>query len=241
MRLTGGYTNYGQDIGILMLDTIFPRIPGDIGNARSYKIPVRYKVVKNADPGRIMGDAPDVELLQPFIEAARELEAEGVKAITTSCGFLAAFQRELADAVNIPVFTSALILAPLVRSMINKDKKIGIFTERAQFMNEGHFNKVGWSSKDIPVVVSGMPEGSRFPALFIGNQYEEDREVLQECMEELTRRHMQAHPDTGAIIFECTNFGPFSRHVQDIAKVPVFGINQLIEYMASVVNVQSYY
>lgn len=46
-------------------------------------------------------------------------------------------------------------------------------------MNEGHFNKVGWSTKDIPVVVSGMPEGSPFPALFIGNRYEEEREVLQ--------------------------------------------------------------
>lgn len=56
MRLTGGYTNYGQDIGILMLDTNFPRIPGDIGNAKSYEIPVRYKIVKNAQPCRIMGN-----------------------------------------------------------------------------------------------------------------------------------------------------------------------------------------
>lgn len=241
MRLTGGFTNYGQDIGIIMLDTIFPRIPGDIGNAKSYDIPVRYKIVNNAKPGRIMGDTPDSELLKPFIDAARELEAEGVKAITTSCGFLAAFQRELADAVDIPVFASALILAPLVKSMINKDKKIGIFTERAQHMNEGHFTKVGWSSKDIPVVISGMPGGSPFPELFIGNQYEEEREILQECMEELAQRHMEEHPDTGAIIFECTNFGPFSRHVQDIAKVPVFGINQLLEFVASTVNVRSYY
>lgn len=241
MRLTGGFTNYGQDIGILMLDTIFPRIPGDIGNARSYNIPVRYKIVKNATPNRIMGDNPDSELLKPFIDAARELEAEGVKAITTSCGFLAAFQRQLADAVNIPVFTSAMMLVPLVRSMINKEKKIAIFTERAKHMNEGHFKTLGWSSEDIPVVVSGMPEGSRFPALFIGNKYEEDREVLQECMEELTRLHMKEHPDTGAIVFECTNFGPFSRHVQDIAKVPVFGINQLLEFIASAVNVRSYY
>ena len=188
-----------------------------------------------------MGDLPDSELVEPFLDAARELEAEGVKAITTSCGFLAAFQRELADAVNIPVFTSALILAPLVRSMFNKNKKIGIFTERAQYMNEDHFNMVGWSSKDIPVVISGMPENSSFPALFIGNQYEEDREVLQECMEDLTRRHMGEHPDTGAIIFECTNFGPFSRHVQDVARVPVFGINQLLEYVASAVNIRTYY
>lgn len=218
MRLTGGYTNYGQDIGILMLDTIFPRIPGDIGNAKTYDFPIRYKVVKNAHTDRIMGEKPDIELLSPFIDAAKELEAEGVKAITTSCGFLAAFQRELTAAVDIPVFTSALILVPLIRTMINKNKKIGIFTERAEYMNEGHFNKVGWSSKDIPVAVSGMPEDSPFPKLFIGNQYEGNRNVLQGCIEEMTYRHMREHPDTGAIVFECTNFGPFSYHVQNIAK-----------------------
>jgi len=60
-------------------------------------------------------------------------------------------------------------------------------------------------------------------------------------MEELTRRHMSEHPDTGAIIFECTNFGPFARRVQDIAGVPVFGINQLLEFVVSVVNVRTYY
>ena len=52
---------------------------------------------------------------------------------------------------------------------------------------------------------------------------------------------MREHPDTGAIVFECTNFGPFSQKVQEIAKVPVFGINQLLEWMQSCVNLRSYY
>ena len=241
MKLTGGYTNYGQDIGILMLDTIFPRIPGDIGNALSYPFPVRYKVVKDAFCERIMGDQVDEELLAPFIKAAQELEAEGCKAITTSCGFLAGFQRKLADSVHIPVFTSGLILVPLVWSMINHDQTIGIFTERAAHLGEYHFNQLGWSSKDIPVHVTGMLEDSPFPALFIGNQMSEDREILEACMLEMTERHMREHPDTGAIVFECTNFGPFSQKVQEIAKVPVFGINQLLEWMQSCVNLRSYY
>lgn len=242
MKLMGGYTNYGQDIGILMLDTAFPRIPGDIGNAKSYPgIPVRYKVVKDAFASRIMGQDHDPALLQPFIQAAQELEAEGCKAITTSCGFLAKFQRKLADSVTIPVFTSAIMLVPLVRQMINRDKEIAIFTERPWNLTEDHFNQAGFSTRDIPVVVSGMPEGSPFPALFIDGGLEEEREVLQQCMEEMTVRHMREHPNTGAIVFECTNFGPYSRHVQDIAKVPVFSINQLLEYIAACVDVQTYY
>ena len=242
MKLVGGYTNYGQDIGILMLDTVFPRIPGDIGNAKTYPgVPVRYKVVKDAFCHRIMGREHDPELLRPFIEAAKELEAEGCKAITTSCGFLARFQKELAAAVHIPVFTSALMLVPLVRAMINPELEIAVFTERAWNLTEEHFLQAGFSTRDIPVVVSGMPEGSPFPGLFIENQLSEEREVLQACMEELTRRHMAEHPKTGAIVFECTNFGPFSRHVQEIAKVPVFGLNQLLEYIAACVEVREYY
>lgn len=242
MKLTGGYTNYGQDIGILMLDTIFPRIPGDIGNAKSYpNVHVRYKVVKDAHATRIMGPEADPALLEPFIKAAQELEAEGCKAITTSCGFLAKFQKQLANAVNVPVFTSAMMLAPLVRTMINQDKEIAIFTERAWNLTEDHFNQLGFSSKDIPIAVTGMLEGSPFPAVFIDGKDEADRDVLQACMEEMTIRHMKEHPNTGAIIFECTNFGPFSRYVQEIAKVPVFGINQMLEWIAACVDVRSYY
>ncbi len=65
MRLKGGYTNYGESIGILMLDTRFPRPPGDIGNARSYDFPVRYKIVRNAYTDRIMGHSPDGSILDP--------------------------------------------------------------------------------------------------------------------------------------------------------------------------------
>ncbi len=39
-------------------------------------------------------------------QLAKEVEKEGVRAITTSCGFNAIFQEALANAVNIPVFTS---------------------------------------------------------------------------------------------------------------------------------------
>ncbi len=236
MLIKGGFTNYGQEIGILMLDTIFPRIPGDIGNARSYNFPVRYKVVKGAKTDKIMRDEPDLDMLKPFIQAAQELEREGVKAITTSCGFLSPFQKEIASAVSIPVFTSALILVPLVRAMLNREKAIAIFTERAHHLNERHFNGVGWSSKDIPVIIKGMKENAVFPSVFIGNSFDLKSEILEQEMEEMAREVMAENPDTGAIVLECTNMGPFSRNIQAIAGVPVFGINNLFELIHYAVN-----
>ena len=92
-RLRGGRTVYGQPLGILMLDTRFPRPPGDVGNATTWPFPTQYRIVKGADTTRIMGESPHPTLLDPFLEAARDLEAHGVRAITRICGFLAVFQR----------------------------------------------------------------------------------------------------------------------------------------------------
>ena len=77
-----------KTLGILMLDTKFPRIPGDIGNPKTFDYPIRKLIVEGANPQSVVMKA-DPNLLEPFLRAARQLEAEGVTAITTSCGFLA--------------------------------------------------------------------------------------------------------------------------------------------------------
>ncbi len=241
MRIKGGYTSYGQYIGILMMDTVFPRLIGDIGNARTFKIPVRYYTVKNISTDKMNASNAEKLLLKPFIDAAKELEKEGCRAITTSCSFLAGFQKQLADAVNIPVFTNTLLLAPFIRTMLNSRLRIGIFTEKADLIHDDYFKQLGWSSEDIPVGISGMPEDSPFTKLFIQDNLEEELEVLEECIKELTLRHMEQYPDTGAIILECTNFAPFTNLIQSISGVPVFGINQLLEYMDSCISTPNYY
>src|SRR5262245_63915526 len=103
MRLHGGTNLGGFSVGILVLDTRFPRVPGDIGNAGTFDFPVLYRRVRGATSDRVVRHV-DRDLLPLFIEGAQALEAEGVQAITTSCGFLARFQRDLAAAVKVPVF-----------------------------------------------------------------------------------------------------------------------------------------
>lgn len=230
MILRGGHTNYGETIGVLMLDTIFPRPRGDIGNALSYDFPVRYKIVRGAHATKIMGDKPDPALLEPFIEAAKELAADGVKAITTSCGFLAPFQKQIAAAVNIPVFASALIQAPLIHAMLPPGKVIGVFTERGQHMNDGHFRGVGWSSEQIPVQIQGMKHDAEFPKTYILGRDWLDTEVLRAEMIEMTKEFMATCPNPGAILFECTNMCPFSKDVAEASGLPVFDINTMINW-----------
>ena len=102
---------YGVAIGILMVRTYFTRYLGDIGNAATWEFPVSYKIVDDAIPSK-MTDLHNASLLEPFKVAAKELVAEGVSGITTTCGFLSIYQDELADHCGVPVASSSLLQVP---------------------------------------------------------------------------------------------------------------------------------
>src|SRR4029453_12419726 len=108
-RVQGGFNQFGFTVGILMLDTQFPRIPGDMGNASTFDFPVLYHRVRGASPDLVVRHGQRA-LLPTFIEGARALEREGVRAITTNCGFLAMYQTDMAAAVSIPLFISSPLL-----------------------------------------------------------------------------------------------------------------------------------
>src|SRR5262245_65013094 len=129
-RVRGGFNQYGFTVGILMLDTRFPRIPGDMGHAATFPFPVRYHRIAGASPDLVVRRGA-AGLLDAFIEGARQLEREGVGAVTTNCGFLVKHQAELAVAVRVPVLTSSLLLVPLVHRMLPPGRTVGILTVNA--------------------------------------------------------------------------------------------------------------
>lgn len=218
----------GAAVGIIMLDTAFPRIPGDIGNAATFSFPVRYEVVKGASPQRVVKDA-DPRLIEPFIAAARSLQKEGVKFIATSCGFLALFQRELADAVDIPMLSSSLLQVPLAHAMLSRRGKVGIITARAQSLTDRHFAAVG--IEHIPVVVKGMEDAGEFTAVFIDGKRSLDPQKVLGEMVAAAKQLVQSYPEVGALVLECTNMPPYARAVQDAVKIPVFDVVTLIRYV----------
>ena len=224
--LKGGRTLYGLALGVLMLDTRMPRLPGDVGNAETWPFPVHYTVVKGANTSRIMGPDPDPTQLEPFIAAACELQRLGVRAITTSCGFLAVFQKELQAELSVPMLSSALLQVPYVSRVIGPGKRVGILTERPN-LTERHFNGVGWSAKDIPVTVCAMPDGAVFPTVFIDQSLTADRDVLEREMVELALRAAK-EPGVGALVLECTNFVPFSQAMRRATGLPVYDLYTLV-------------
>ena len=234
MRVKGGQNIFGFSVGILMLDTRFPRIPGDMGNASTFPFPVLYHRVRGASPDRVVRQGQQ-ELLPAFIEGARALEREGVRAVTTNCGFLAKFQSEVAASVSIPVFTSSLMLVPLVHRMLPPKKAVGIMTVDASSLRPEHYTGAG-ITKDIPTVVAGMETEKEFTRVMLDNELELDVEAARQEHLAVARRLVEGHPEIGALVLECTNMPPYRAEIQAVTGLPVFDITTLVRMVHDAVS-----
>ncbi len=225
MILKGGKNIYGIPIGVLSLDSSFAKPPGHIKNASTFDFPVSYKVVKGATTKRVV-EQGDRTLLEPFIEAARELEREGVLAITGSCGFLVLFQKEIADAVNIPVFVSSLIQVPMVYGMLRQDQKVGILAAKKKSLTPDHFIAIG--AENTPICVAGMDEQAEFCDVIIeGKRNELNFGKFEKELLSVTEALVKENPDIGAIIIECTDMPYFAHLIQQKTNLPVFDLTTL--------------
>jgi hypothetical protein len=225
-RVRGGFNQYGFTVGILMLDTRFPRIPGDMGHAATFPFPVRYHRVAGASPELVVRRGA-AGLLPAFVEGARQLEREGVGAVTTNCGFLVKYQAELAASVRVPVLTSSLLLVPLVHRMLPPGRRVGILTVNAAGLHDEHLRGAG-IGPDISLAVAGLEGEKEFTRVLLGDEEELDVDLAREEHVRVARRLMADHPDVGAIVLECTNMPPYAADMQRATGVPVFDIVSLV-------------
>jgi hypothetical protein len=212
-------------MGILILDTTFPRIIGDIGNPQTFDFPVRYRTVKGATPERIVVRA-DKTMIQPFVAAGRDLIREGAVALATSCGFLALFHKALVAALPVPVFSSSLLQVHLAQTLLQKGQKVGILTARKPSLGHEHLSAIGIA--DIPMAIQGMENFPEFTRVFIGGQPTLDVDLCRSEMVSAAMNLVKEHPGVGPIVLECANMPPFSDAVRQATKRPVFDITTLL-------------
>lgn len=217
-------------LGILMLDASFARFPGDVGNARTWTFPVRFKTVAGAVPDRIVGISDD-SFLEPFVEAGLELARAGAVGLATSCGFLSVHQRQLAARVSLPVLASSLVLLPLIEMTLPPGRRAGILTFSAPGLSDRHLSAAGITGK---VAVQGLPEGSGFARAVRGERSPADTFETREAEVLWAARKLVAdHPDIGCILCECTNFSPHSAAIAAAVKLPVHDIVTALEWFWS--------
>ena len=224
-------------LGILMLETRFPRPPGDIGNATTWPFPVLYRVMRGASAERVvLQDAQG--LLPDFIEAARELVQLGAEAITTSCGFLVLFQRELAAAVGVPVATSALLQVPWLQSTLPPGRRVGVVTISASTLTPQHLAAAG-AAPDTPL--AGVEHGRELYRVLVEGEGDSlDSARAEQDVVEAGRALVAQHPEVGAIVLECTNMPPYAAALQAGVGLPVYDICSMIGWLHAGLRSRSY-
>jgi len=210
-----------KPLGILMLDTRFPRIEGDIGNPASFDFPVIFQRLEGIGPSDAVAAEPDrPRVLAALAHNAQKLADAGAVGISTSCGFLALFQKELVSVSPVPVATSALLLIPEL-----KGQKVGVLTASARNLTPRHFAAVG-APEDTPI--EGMPEQGAFAATFLRDGPTLDRDAVEREAVEAGRTLLKKHPALDAVVLECTNLPPYKAALQQALGLPVHDVLDLL-------------
>lgn len=228
---------YGHAIGILLLDYRGPFIPGDVGNASTYRYPVLYKLVEGLTFEKVLSGDPESE--QMIVDAALELERFGVRGISSDCGFLVEHQKAVAKAVKAPVFMSSLLQIPYLATMFDADRPIGCITATRNPSSNRLLEMAGVDAS-TNVVLRGMEnyEHFKFAILEEGGELDSDlieREVIAEAKDMVAK-----HPDMSALVLECSLLPPYAKAVQDAVGLPVFDFITMIDYFYQGTHRQAY-
>ena len=238
---------YGMGLGIMILDDVYPGFPGDVRNASAYPFPIQYEIVQGVDIYKLVVEKNKSPCLEPILEAARKLEKVGCRAIAAECGYFAYFQREVSNAVNIPVFMSSLLQVPLAQQIIRNDQVVGILASHAKHLGEHHLESVGVQLGSNYVIGGSMDEYQcpEFDHLWTKwlrrNPPEANYKKAEDDFLNVAIQFYKQYPNMGAMILECTGFPPFARALQREIDIPLFSWGTLLDYAYSIVVHRDYY
>lgn len=221
--------------GLMQLEAM----PGNSTNPHTFPFPVRLVEVPGACVETVITH-PSPKLLSDMIEIGKRLAQDGISAITTSCGFNAVFQKELAEALTIPVFTSSLLQVPFVQNVIGREKNVAVITANKGSLTEQHMSACGITQREN-VTVFGLEEAKEWSKIF--EQPEEgfdvaavEAEILQTAL-----RAVKEIPSIGAFVLECTDLPPFSKKIAEATGLPVFDFVSMIGYAAVAMKILPMY
>ncbi len=237
-RTSQGRVSSGEAIGILLLDTSVPFVPGDVANATTYDFPVRFKKVDGFTVAKAID--LDASIYKELKEAACELVGQGVRAITGDCGFMALHQRKLADELEVPVFLSSLLQIPFILSVLGGRRQIGILTANGPCLENHLLDELGLANP-ARLVVEGLEHYPEFYRFAIAECGELDTVAVENEMIGAARKITTNNPEIGALLLECSLLPPYSAALQEAVSLPVFDYITMINYVFHAVVKKRYW
>ncbi|MBO6918720.1 MAG: hypothetical protein JJ858_09845 [Rhizobiaceae bacterium] len=222
-------------LGILMLDTQFPRILGDAGNPDTYPMDVLIQVVKGVSSLDVVNDQSlPQEACQKFMNAAQLLESQGASAIISTCGFLFKEQEKIEQAVDVPVMVSSLSLYGKIKTDLGA-KKIAILTASKSDLS-ALFNFSDSIAVD-EVEIIGMENCKAFSDAILQEKQKQSTILNADDIEQYVTSEvsglLQRDPNIDAILIECGNLPPYISTIKSVTDLPVYSILDGVDLMMS--------
>lgn len=207
-------------LSVLQLDTRFPRVLGDIGNAETFSCEVEIITVPGARVAGIVTGQPEHIDIAPF---ERALGAARGDVVVTSCGFLAYWQDHLQARLDRPFLASALAALPdLARGLGPADLRILTFDDKK--LNRAHLGGLGAFEASI----RGLRPGNHLRRVIEEDAGHLDaaqarRDVLQDMTDAMA-------PGVRHLLLECTNLPPYKAAMRHRLGVQISDILTLVEH-----------
>lgn len=237
VQMMKGQNISGFPIGIIYIEDVwYPMVPGNIVNGYTFDFPVRLKAVEGLDIEQLFN--PDkYNVFEKILAAAKSLEREGVRAVSGACGFFGNYQKQLAEAVDIPVALSSLVQIPWIFQLLKSNQKIGVLTADMSSLSDNLLENCG-AARDR-LVIKDLCHAPEFSAIIEGRGSFDNGKVCDEIVEK-AMEIVSENDNIGAILLECSDMPPYARDVQTAVKLPVFDFTTLIKWLESAVCQKGY-
>jgi Asp/Glu/hydantoin racemase len=220
---------FGETVGLLVFRPWYYCIAhkGHMAFMQTYDFPVRLSFVDDPfdNDGFLTGRADWKGWNLPsWIQAAQQMEEDGVRAILGGCGLTSNIQKELSDAVSIPFYSSTLFFIPEILNTLADDQQIGILTvskEQLCAHNMASFRSCGIED-DSRVAIAGMNESEFAKQWLSMTTPEYDFEMVQDAVVKTAQQLINDHPNIATLVLECTDMPPYSDALRKVTGLPVF-------------------
>jgi hypothetical protein len=221
----------GAAVGILIAEIWRPIFPGNVANASTFNFPVLYKIMQETSVEKILSGDP--ALLDICIDCGRELITQGARAIVGAIGYFANYQKNVAAALEVPVFLSSVLQIPMILQSLKPDQKVGIVCAHEGSLTPELLEQcnITESSQLVSIGTENLPEFKKI--LDCTGTF--NSAVLEKQVVKLVRQFVADHPEVKAILLECGEMPAYSWAIQNSVNLPVFDYFTLINWVQQAV------
>lgn len=213
-----------KKVGVIMLNTRFPRLLGDIGNSQSFDIECEFICMEKSRVSNIVVDNIADELIEEITLTARKLQDNDATIITTSCGFLGLVQERIQNELHVPFIASSLMLTPFLRTLFGPKSTIGVLTFDSKTLSHKHFNR----HHDSNIIIAGIENGHELHRVIKNDETYLNRKLAEQ--DALQTAESLVEQGASCLLLECTNLSPYKSAIRKKTSLPVFDLVDTINW-----------